>query len=285
QYNILIKGNGVAGHELMIGYLLAMDPGDAKQAVEGAIATTEPAFNLPAFWIPEDKREEAQFAGYSVVDLSTVVATHLSEVIRSHAHELLGRQEVQRLLDNLAKNNPKVVEELVPGLLPLGGVQKVLQNLLRERISIRDLLTIVETLADYAAVTKDTEILTEYVRQNLARSILRPYITPDGTLPVMTLEPRVEDMISEAIQRTEQGSFLSLDPGLAQKIIAAIKGKMEKFMEQNLQPIVLTSPAVRRHIRRLMERFAPLLVVISHNELVPDIEIRSLCMVDLNHAN
>ena len=285
QYNILIKGNIVAGHELMVGYLLAMDPGDAKGKIEGAVETVEPAFNLPALWVPEEKREETQFAGYSVVDLSTVVATHLSEVIRGHAHELLGRQEVQRLLDNLAKTNPKVVEELVPGHLALGGVQKVLQNLLRERVSIRDLLTLIETLADYSTTTKDPEVLTEYCRQSLARSIIRPYVTPEGVLPVMTVEHRLEEAISQSVQRTEHGSFLTMDPTLAQQIINMVKSRVEKFMEKNYQPIILTSPAVRRHLRRLVERFIPLLVVISHNELVPDIEIRSLGSVDIRNEN
>jgi len=285
QYNILIKGNVVASFECLVGYLLAMDPGDAKGRVEGAIETVEPAFNLPALWVPEEKREEAQFAGFSVVDLSTVVATHLSEVIRTHAHELLGRQEVQRLLDNLAKSNPKVVEELVPNLLPLGGVQKVLQNLLRERVSIRDLLTIIETLADYAISTKDPEVLTEYCRQSLARSIIRPYVSPEGVLPVMTLDPRIEELIGKSVQRTEQGSFLTMDPGLAQQVISAVKAKVDKFMTQNYQPMVLTSPSVRRHLRRLVERFVPLLVVISHNELVTDIEIRSMGVVDLRNAD
>jgi len=285
HYNILIKGNIVAGHELMVGYLLAMDPGDAKEKVEGSVETIEPAFNLPALWVPEEKREEAQFAGFSVVDLSTVVATHLSEVIRSHAHELLGRQEVQRLLDNLAKTNPKVVEELVPGQMPLGGVQKVLQNLLRERVSIRDLLTIIETLADYSTSTKDPEVLTEYCRQSLARSIIRPYVTPEGVLPVMTVEPRLEEIISQSVQRTEHGSFMTMDPTLAQQIINMVKARVEQFMDKNYQPIILTSPAVRRHLRRLVERFIPLLVVISHNELVPDIEIRSLGSVDLRNED
>ncbi len=285
EYSILIKGNEVARAELAIGYMLAMDPGDAKRPIEGSIPTTEPAFNLPAFWIPEDKREEAQFAGYSVVDLSTVVATHLSEIIRAHAHELLGRQEVQRLLDNLSRTNPKVVEELVPNLLPLGKVQKVLQNLLRERVSIRDLLTIVETLADYATVTKDPDVLTEYVRQNLARTIIRPYVTPENVLPVMTLEPKIEDLIAENVQQTEHGAFITLDPGVVQEIISAIKKKVEEFMAENYQPILLTSPMVRRHVRRIMERFTPLLMVISHNELVPDIEIRSLGLVSLNDAD
>jgi len=285
EYAIIIKGNEITRTELMIDYFLAMDPGDAKRPVDEAIPTREPAFNLPAFWVPESKREEAQFAGFSVVDLSTVVATHLSEIIRTHAHELLGRQEVQRLLDNLAKTNPKVVEELVPSLLSLGQVQKVLQNLLRERVSIRDLLTILETLADYAATTKDPDILTEYARQSLSRSIVRPYVTAEGVLPVMTSDPQIEDMVAEAVQTTEHGSYLNLDPGLAQKVIVAVQKKVEEFMDQNLQPILLTSPLVRRHFRRLMERFVPVLVVVSHNELVPDIEIRSLGMVNLTDAD
>ena len=285
EYNILIKGNIVAGSELMIGYYLAMDPGDAKQPVSGAVPTTEPAFNLPAFWVPENKREEAQFAGYSVVDLSTVAATHLSEIIRGHAHELLGRQEVQRLLDNLAKSNPKVIEELVPNILTVGQVQKVLQNLLRERVSIRDLLTIMETLADYAPMTKDPDILTEYVRQNLARSIVKAYVTPEGVLPVMTLDPSLEERINESVQHTEHGSYLNLDPGVIQRIVDVIRKRAEEFMSSNYQPVVLTSPLVRRHVRRLIERFMPAVVVLSHSELVSDVEIRSFGMVNLKDAH
>jgi len=277
-YAILIKGNEVAGGELMIDYLLAMDPGDAKKPLEG-IPTTEPAFNLPALWIPEAKREEAQFSGYSVVDLSTVVATHLTEVIKSHSGELLGRQEVQSLLDNLAKTSPKAVEEL-NSLLTLGHIQKVLQNLLNERVSVRDLLTIAETLADYAPLTKDAEVLTEYCRQKLARSIVKSILGPhDKDLHVLTLDPAVEDILTAGIHQTEHGAYLSVDPEKVQSILGGLNKELEKFTQLSQPPVVLCSPVVRRHFRRLVERFVPTLAVLSHNELVPELSVHSLGMV------
>ncbi len=277
-YAILIKGNEVASGELMIDYLLAMDPGDAKKSLEG-IPTKEPAFNLPALWIPASRREEAQFAGYSVVDISTVVATHLTEVIRSHSGELLGRQEVQRLLDNLAKTAPKAVEELTH-LLSLGQVQKVLQNLLRERVGIRDLLTIAETLADYAGLTKDPDMLTEYCRQKLSRSIIKSIVGPGvKELHVLTLDPTVEDVITAGVQQTEHGAYLSVDPGKVQRILGGLSGLMEKFTQLAQPPVVLCSPVVRRHLRRIVERFAPTLAVLSHNELVMELNVHSVGVV------
>jgi flagellar biosynthesis protein FlhA len=279
-YSVLIKGNEVAHGELMIDYFLAMDPGDAKKAIDG-IPTREPAFNLPAVWIPLNRREEAQFAGYSVVDLSTVVATHLTEVIRSHSDELLGRQEVSRLLENLKKTSPKVVDELL-GLLSLGQVQKVLQNLLRERVSIRDLLTICETLDDYAMLTKDPEILTEYCRQKLARSILKSIMGAGvHDLHVLTLDPGVEDVITAGIQQTDHGTFLSVDPDKVQKIIGGLNKQIEAFGQLAQPPVVLCSPVVRRHFRRIVERFVPTLSVLSHNELVTDMNVHSVGVIKM----
>ena len=279
-YAILIKGNQVAGDELMIDYFLAMDPGDAKKPIEG-VPTKEPAFNLPALWIPASRKEEAQFAGYSVVDLSTVIATHLTEVIKSHADELLGRQQTQRLLDNLAKSSPKVVEEL-SSQLSLGLIQKVLQSLLRERVSIRDLLTITETMADYAPLTKDPEMLTEYCRQKLSRGILKSVMVPGSNeLHVMTLDPAVEDIITAGIQQTEHGAYLSIDPSKVQAIIAGLTKEMEKFAPLTQPPVVLCSPVVRRHFRRLVERFVPALAVLSHNELTTDLNIHSVGTVKM----
>jgi flagellar biosynthesis protein FlhA len=282
-YAILIKGNQVAGGELMIDYCLAMDPGDAKKPVEG-VPTREPAFNLPALWIPASRKEEAQFAGYSVVDLSTVVATHLTEVIKSHAAEILGRQQVQRLLDNLAKTSPKVVEELTRDLR-LGLIQKILQNLLRERVSIRDLLTIAETMADYAPLTKDPEMLTEYCRQKLARGILKSVVGTGGNkLHVLTLDPAVEDIITAGIQQTEHGAYLSVSPDKVQGILSGLTKEIEKFTPLSQPPLVLCSPVVRRHFRRLVERFLPALTVLSHNELATDLEIHSLGTVKMASA-
>ncbi len=279
-YSILIKGNEVASGELMIDHLLAMDPGDAKKPIEG-VPTREPAFNLPALWIPASKKEEAQLAGYSVVDLSTVIATHLTEVIKTHADELLGRQEVQKLLDNLARTSPKVVEEL-NSQLTLGQVQKVLQNLLRERVSIRDLLTICETLADYAPMTKDPEMLTEYCRQKLARGIIKSIVGPGvKDLYVLTLDPAVEDIITAGVQQTEHGTYLSVDPDKVQAIIAGLTSELEAFGQLTQPPVVLCSPVVRRHFRRLIERFVPTVAVLSHNELVTDLNIHAVGTVRL----
>lgn len=278
-YAIVIKGIRVAEGELMIGHCLAMDPGDVKKKVNG-IPTKEPAFGLPALWIPEKKKEEAQFSGYTVVDLPTVVSTHLTEVIKSHAPELLGRQEVQKLLDTLAIHHPKVIEELTP-ILSLGATQKVLQNLLRERVSIRDILTIAETLADYASAVKDSDLLTEYVRQRLKRSIVKPYLTEDGVLPLLTIDQDIEEIISKGIDQTDYGYRLTLEPNLAQKILASISNSVQGIIPMNYHPICLTSPLIRRHLRQLVERFMPHLVILSHSELPDDIKIKSLRVVSL----
>lgn len=280
EYRFLIKGVEMGRAEMMVNHLLAMDPGDVIQRIEG-IETTEPAFNLPAIWIPPEREEDAKFAGYTVVDNSTVVATHLTEIIRNNAADLLGRQEVQQLLDNLSKSYPKAVDELVPSLLSLGQVQKVLQNLLNERISVRDLLTIVETLADYAPMSKDPELLTEYVRQKLARSIVDPHIQSDGVLKVITLDRKAEDYLAKNIQKTDQGAFLSLDPRVAEGVLSSVKQETEKVLAMNLQPIILCSPILRRHLRRLIEQVAPSAMVISHAEIVRNINIQAVGKVGL----
>lgn len=283
EYRILIKGVEADKYELMPNQLMAMDSGDVVKKVDG-IPTKEPAFGLPAIWIPENKQEEAKFAGYTVVDNAAIIATHLIEIIRSHADQLLGRQEVQNLLDNLAKTNPKVVEELVPSLLSLGAVQKVLQNLLREAVSIRDLLTIVETLADYAPVAKDPDVLTEYVRQKLARAIADPHIAKDGMLPVITLEQDVEDVLVNSIKHTEHGSYLSVEPNVATSIANSVSNQIEKVLTTGFQPVILCSPAIRRHFRRMVEQFAPSIMVLSHNELPNNIRFKALGKVGLGHA-
>jgi flagellar biosynthesis protein FlhA len=274
EYRLLIKGVEMAGSELVINHLLAMDPGTVTREIEG-IPTTEPAFNLPAMWIPPEKEEDAKFSGYTVVDNATVIATHLTEIIRNNSPELLGRQEVQHLLDNLASTHPKAVEELVPALLPLGIVQKVLQNLLRERVSIRDLLSIVETLADYAPMSKDSDLLTEYVRQRLARSIIGPLLQDDGVLQVITVDQNIEDTFSKGIQHSEHGSYLTVEPKIVESVIASMKEQVEKIIESNLQPIILCSPVLRRHIRKIVEQFAPSVFVFSHAEILQNIRIQA----------
>jgi flagellar biosynthesis protein FlhA len=283
EYRIMIKGVEVDKYELMPNQFLAMDSGDVTKKVDG-IPTKEPAFDLPAVWIPEDKQEEARFAGYAVVDNAAIIATHLTEIIRRNADQLLGRQEVQNLLDNIAGTNPKVVEELTPSLLSLGGIQKVLQNLLRENVSIRDMLTIVETLADYAPVTKDPDVLTEYVRQKLARAIVDTHIGEDGMLPVITLEQDVEDVLLNNIKHTEHGSYLSVEPNLATSIANSVSKEIEKIMTTGFQPALLCSPALRRHFRRMVEQFAPSITVLSHNELPNSIRLKSLGKVNIGHA-
>ncbi|MDY0164026.1 flagellar biosynthesis protein FlhA [Desulfobotulus sp.] len=280
EYRMLIKGVEMARYELMVNHVLAMDPGDVSRRMDG-FPTTEPAFGLPAIWIPGDREEEAKFSGYTVVDNSTVVATHLTEIIRSHAAELLGRQEVQHLLDNLAKTSPKAVEELVPSVMSLGMVQKVLQNLLAERVSIRDLLTIVETLADYGSMSKDPDLLTEYVRQKLSRSILAGHMGPGGNLPVLTLDRKVEESLTKSIQNTEHGAYLAVDPRMAEQLMDAIRAEMDKALNQNIQPVLLCNPSLRRHLRRLLEQALPSLAVTSHAEIVQNVNIQAVGKVTL----
>ena len=284
EYSIMLKGNEVARGELMINYYLAMDPGNAEEKIDG-VPTKEPTYGLPALWIKEEVKEQAVVQGYTVVDLPTVLITHLSDVIRRQAHEYLGRQEVQQLLDNLKNTHPKVVEELVPNLLSLGGVVKVLQNLLREQIPARDLLTILETLADWSQTTKDVDILTEHVRHALSRTITKIYQTPDGSIPLITLDQSVEKVVSESIQQTEMGSFLAIDPDVAQKIIKTISLHLEKFSQMNYQPIVLCSAQIRSHFKNLTDRFIPDLVVLSYNDILNNVKIQSMGTVRILDAD
>ncbi len=274
EYVILIKGVEVARAELMPGYYLAMDPGGVKKKIEG-IPTKEPAFGLPALWIAEDKRDEAELAGYTVVDLSTVVVTHLAEVIKSHADELLGRQEVQRLLDALSKNFPKAVEECL-NVVNLGVIQKVLQNLVRERVSIRDLLTIIEGIADYGQTIKDPEVLTEYIRQRLARVVVRPYLTPDNKLYAAAIGEDIEEALRRGLQRTDQGTFLTLEPKVGSRIVAALTQAADRMMTKDYHPVFLASPVIRRHLRRLVERSLPQAAIISHAEIPASVSVEIL---------
>jgi len=275
EYSFCIKGNEVAHGELMPDQFLAIDPGDARGKIEG-IKTKDPAFGLPAIWISPDKKAAAELAEYTVVEPASILTTHLSEVVRQYGYEFLGRQEVQRLLDNVSKTNPKVVDELVPGLLSLGSLQKVLQNLVREQVSVRDLLSVVETLADYAPMTKDTDILTEYVRQKLARSITKPYIMGKKTLKVLNLKPSIEDMIARGINQTEYGAYLALGPKDARKIIDQVKKGVEGITVKIEQPVILCSTAIRRHLKKLCDSFHVQVAVFSHNEIPGGLEVQSL---------
>lgn len=284
EYSILLKGNEIARGELIMNHYLAMDPGTAKEKITG-IPTKEPTYGLPAFWIREEEKETALSKGYTVVDMPTVLITHLSDVIKKHAHELLGRQDVQKLLDIIKESHPKVVEELIPSLMSLGGVGKVLQNLLREQVPIRDLLTILETLADWAPVIKDTELLTEYVRQALARTITKLYQTQQGSIPVMTLDQDVEKSFFDSLQQTDKGSFVSIDPNFAQKIIKSLMQNLEEFSKLNYQPIVLCSPQIRPHFKSFTDRFIPNLVVLSYNEILNSVKIQSLATIGISNAH
>jgi flagellar biosynthesis protein FlhA len=283
EYRLMIKGNKVGGGTLRPEYMLAMDPGNTVGRIDG-IPTKEPAFGLDALWIAKSIKEEAEMAGFTVVDLPTVMATHLTEIIRTHAHELLGRQEAANLVENFKKSYPKVVEDLIPDPLTLGMVVRVLQNLLREQVSIRDLLTIFETLADEAHRTKDTDLLTESVRRSLARGITSRYRNDDGRVPVLSLDPRLEELIANSLLQTEQGVQLVMDPRVAHAMIEGIAQSIEHHPEIAGQPILLTSPTARRHIFKLTSRFIPQLVVLSHNELAQDAQIASVGTVELAHA-
>lgn len=280
EYRILLKGNEVGRGELMTHHYLAMNPGMADESVRG-IPTTEPTYGIEALWIKEKHREEAIAKGYTVVDLSTVMTTHISDIIRRHAHELIGRQEVQDMLDALKESHPKVVEELVPNLISLGGVVKVLQNLVMEQVPIRDLLTIVEAMADWAPVVKQLDILTEHVRQALHRTITHQYLTPENELMVVTLGHPLERRVAEAIERTDQGEFLSIDPQLAQLAMKNLAKALEKFGPLNLQPVVLCSAQIRMHFKKLVDRFMPNISVLSYDEIVPNVKIQSIGVVEL----
>jgi flagellar biosynthesis protein FlhA len=283
EYAVLIKGNEVARSEMMVGHQLAMNPGDAKKEIPG-LPTVEPAFGLPATWIPEERKDEAQHAGWTVVDLATVIATHLTEVIRLYAAELISRQDVQRLIDGVAATDSKVVEELVPDLLSLGQVQKVLQNLLRERVSIRDMPSILEVLADHASLTKDMDLLTEFVRQRLARTILRQYLTAQGELPLMTVGADIEEALGKAVNETDRGAYLTMDPDTGQRILNALNRGLTELTGQNFQPVVLCTPLIRRHLRKLTERFIPNLVVLSHSELTNSVQLKIIGEITFAYA-
>lgn len=274
-YVIKIKGIEIAHGSLQLDSFLAMNPGNADRPLQG-IATTEPAFGLPATWINAAQRESAEMLGYTVVDTLSVLATHLTELIHAHAHELLTRQDAQHLIDNAKEFASAVIEELIPNVLTLGQVLKVLQNLLKERISIRDIVTILETLADNAHRSTDIDVLTEYVRHGLARTISKQYSDQTGVMHVITLDPRVEQMIVESVQRNEFGTRVVLRPATTQKILDEIQKNIQKASSQGLQAVTLTSSTVRMHLRRLVERSLPRLPVLSFHEIIPEVQIRAI---------
>ncbi|MGZ3789124.1 MAG: flagellar biosynthesis protein FlhA [Bacteriovorax sp.] len=279
-YSVKIKGIQVAKGELMSDYFLAMDPGTVIEKIDG-VETTEPVFGLRAVWISEDQKEDAQYNGYTVVDCSTIVATHLTEILKSNLHELFGRQELVRVVDNFKETNPKLVNDLIPDILNLGIVLKVMKNLLREGVSVRDLRTILETLSEYGSTIKDTEALTEFARQALFRTITEKIKSDQGDIPLFTLDRNIEESIAQNIIQTDQGQQLSLDPKVTQIILASLNEKIEEATNMGEKMVVLCSPVIRSHFKRLTEKFIPNLVVVSHNELSPDANIRSLGTVRL----
>ncbi len=278
QYIIKIKGVQVSEGEILFDHYMAMNPGYVEEEITG-IPTFEPSFHLPAIWITEGQRERAESMGYTVVDPPSIIATHLTEIIRQYISELLTRQDVQSLVDNLKESNPSLVEELVPKLLGLGEIQKVLQNLLKEGISIRDLLTVFETLADYAATTRDTDILTEYVRQSLKRAISGKFFPANETTSVVTLDPRLEQEIMASVKQTEQGAYLTLDPAKTKEIMESLGTEVKKLEDLGKLPIVITSPIVRAYFKKLTEDYYKDLVVVSYNEVESSVELQSVGMV------
>ncbi|MGE5588740.1 MAG: flagellar biosynthesis protein FlhA [Clostridia bacterium] len=280
-YAIKIRGVEVARGEVMMGYCLAMNPGIVVEPVPG-IETTEPAFGLPALWVSEQDRERAEMAGYTVVDPTSVIVTHLTEVIRRHAAELLSRQDTANLIENVKKTEPAVVEELIPGLMTVGEVQKVLQNLLREGVPIRNVATILEALGDHARETRDVDILTEHARAALARMICRQYRNADGELVVATIDPEVEEEMTRSIGGRGAGEMPALEPGLVQAMVRAVSRAVERMASEGYQPILLTRPGVRPYLRRIVERVLPDVVVLSYNEITRDQKVRSVGTVSLN---
>jgi len=273
-YRLLLRGEEIARSTVAPGQFLAMNPGTATGDIQGT-ATTEPAFGLPAFWIAENQRDHAQLMGYTVVDGATVITTHISELVKQQAPELIGRIEVQQLLDALKETYPKLVEDLVPNVVPLGVIQKVIQNLLRERVPVRDLARILEATADAIGITRDPLTLTEYVRQHLGRSLTSPHLSDNNELGVLVLDPKLEQTIQSGIETTDRGSFLAIDPGKLQELLNRITSGIASLLP-GAQPVLLTNPVVRPHLRHLLERAMPHLVVLSHSEVPMDVRVINL---------
>lgn len=281
QYIIKIKGIQISEGEILFDHYMAMNPGYVEEEITG-IPTFEPSFHLPAIWITEAQRERAESMGYTVVDPPSIIATHLTEVIKAHLDELLTRQDVQNLINNVKENNGTLVDELVPKMLGVGDIQKVLQNLLAENISIRDLVTVFETLADYAPTTRDTDILTEYVRQRLKRAISNTYFADGEMTTVVTLDPKVEQDIMNSVKQTEQGAYITLDPAVTKRILNSTEKEIKKLEDQGKAPIIITSPIVRMYFKKLTKDYFKDLIVISYNEIESDVELQSIGVVTDN---
>ena len=281
EYRLKIKGSEMARGELLLDHYLAMSPGVDDDTIEG-IDTIEPSFGLPAKWITEDMKDQAEMLGYTVVDPPSVVSTHITELIKANGHQLIGRQEVKQLIDHLKETYPILVDEVTPNPLTIGDIQKVLAKLLKEKVSIRNLPIIFETLADYGRMSTDTDLLTEYVRQSLARQITNSLAVDGDTLKVITLSGKVEKTVAEGVQQTEHGNYLSLDPTVSQTIIETIATQIEQVSLQEQSPILLCSPAVRMYVRQMIERYFPQIPVLSYNELESNIEVQSVGVVNID---
>ncbi|KMM36587.1 flagellar biosynthesis protein FlhA [Guptibacillus hwajinpoensis] len=280
EYVIKIKGNRVAGGEVLLDQYLAMSSGLEDDSISG-IETVEPAFGLPALWVTEEMKDRAELSGYTIVDPPSVVSTHLTEVIKRHAHELLSRQEVKHLLDNVRESSPAVLEELIPNILTIGDVQKVLMRLLKEKVSIRSLDMILESLADNGVRTKDTDVLAEYVRQSLSRQITSQIAVPGEAVKVLTAGARLEKRFAESVQQSDQGSYLALDPETSQTIYQEVLQQVSRLQQSGIQPILLTSPAIRMYLRQFLERYMPELTILSYSELEPEVEVQSVGVINL----
>ncbi|AZB42956.1 flagellar biosynthesis protein FlhA [Bacillus sp. FJAT-42376] len=280
EYRLKIKGNEAARGDLLLEHYLAMAPGTDDDSIEG-IDTIEPSFGLPAKWISESMKDQAELYGYTVVDPPSVVSTHITETIKKHASELLGRQETKQLIDHLKEAYPILVEEVTPSPLSIGDIQKVLSNLLKENVSIRNLPIIFETLADYGKMTSDSEILTEYVRQSLAKQITQQFSGDGQVLKVVTFSGRVEKLVADGVQQTEHGNYLSLDPSVSQLIIESVAKEVEMLSLQGHSPVLLCSPAVRMFVKQLLERYFPSVPVLSYNELESNVEVQSVGVVNV----
>jgi flagellar biosynthesis protein FlhA len=267
EYAIMLKGVELTKSEILPSHVLAIDPGTAQRGAVQGIATKEPAFGLPALWVPDAARDQAQMAGYTVVDASSAIATHLSEVIKRHAYELVGRQEVQSLLDEMAKVHPKLVEELIPTVLSLGSIVRILANLLKEGVPIRDLRTILEAVADHAQLTKDTDLLTEAARQALARTITKQYVGTDGTLAIINLDPKLDRTLADHAGPVQNASATTLDPGLPQQVVLALKQAAERVASRGYQPVILCSATSRRYLRKLTDRVLHSVPILGMNEV------------------
>ena len=279
EYIIKIKGVEVAGGSVLFDHYLAMNPGNADGKLSG-IDTVEPSFGLPAKWIDSKEREKAEIYGYTVVDPPSIIATHLTEIIKRYAHELIGRQDVKMLVDNLKETQPSLIDEVTPALLSLGEIQKMLTNLLRESVSIRNFATIVEALADYAQVTKDTDMLTEYVRQSMYRNITNQFM-PNKEAKVITIDQDVEKNIMESLQTTETGTYMALDPVRSKRLLNNINEQVEKAISLGEQPMIVTAPIVRFYLKKFIEQLSSDIIVLSYNEIDPTAKIQSIGMVSV----